>query len=62
MEVTILIICSGFSTPTEVYSYLFESGFEPSDCRVKRRPDGKWRGSGFRRVKPKRDECQGPST
>lgn len=34
-----------FPSPTEVWSWLFERGCEPSDCRVYQGPDG-WRGSG----------------
>jgi hypothetical protein len=39
----------GFSSPTELFSHLFELGCEPSDIKVERGPDGKWRGSGMKK-------------
>jgi hypothetical protein len=51
MNRTVHVIIGGFDSPTELFSYLFEMGCEPSDCRAERGPDDKWRGSGYRRMR-----------
>ena len=51
-----MVYASGFETPTELVSFMFESGVELSEIRMERGPDNLWRGSGSIKKYAKDDE------